>query len=130
MVTIDDATFTVDVADTGAARAQGLSGRPSLDPGTGMLFIFDEERNLTFWMKEMRFPLDIVWIRSDCTIADITRNVPIPEPNQSLAQLPRFSPSVPSQYVLEINAGVAEGAGLDIGDAVAFTGTLKGQYGC
>ena len=130
VVTIGDITFTVDVANDGASRAQGLSGRPVLDPGTGMLFIFDDERSLTFWMKEMQIPLDMVWIKADCTIVDISRDVPIPEPGQTLDQLPRYSPSGPAQYVLEINAGAAAVAGFDVGDATAFTGTMQGRYGC
>ena len=95
-----------------------------------MLFIFDRESPLMFWMKEMQIPLDIVWIRADCTIADITRDVPIPEPGQTLEQLPKISPSSPVQYVLEINAGAASDAGFDVGDRAAFVGTLAGRYGC
>ena len=83
-----------------------------------------------FWMKEMQISLDMVWSGADCTIVDITRDVPIPEPGQSLSQLPRFSPSGPAQYVLEINAGAAAAAGLEVGDTAAFTGTIHGRYGC
>ena len=95
-----------------------------------MLFVYKNEVSPRFWMKEMQIPLDMVWIRADCTIADITRDAPIPEPDQDLNNLPRFSPSEPVQYVLEINAGESEQSGLAIGDTVAFTGTLEGYFGC
>src|SRR5918992_1579604 len=59
-VTIGDASFVVELAVTPQERAQGLSGRPGLAPGTGMLFIFGTEDLYSFWMKDMRFPLDMV----------------------------------------------------------------------
>ena len=105
VVKIGDALFPVDLALTPEQRSQGLSGREVMAADTGMLFIFDNEGNLTFWMKEMHFPLDIVWIGADCTVADVTLGAPPPEEGQALADLPRFSPSSPAQYVLEINAG-------------------------
>ena len=129
-VRVGDATFTVEVAATVAQRSQGLSGRPSLDQRTGMLFVFESEGQYSFWMREMRFPLDILWIDAQCTVADISFNVPTPEPGQTLPELPRFSPSRPVQFVLEINAGAVDGAGIAVGDAVAFVGSLEGVYGC
>ena len=130
LVRVGDATFTVEVVATVAQRSQGLSGRPSLDQGTGMLFVFDGEGQYSFWMKEMRFPLDILWIDTQCTVADISFNVPTPEPGQTLPELARFSPSRPVQFVLEINAGGAEQTGIAGGDAVAFLGNLEGLYIC
>ena len=59
----------MDVADTPEKRFQGLSGRPVLEEGTGLLFIFQEERKHTFWMKDIRFPLDMVWISAACAVA-------------------------------------------------------------
>ncbi len=129
-VTIGDTSFLVEVADTPASQRQGLSGRESLAEGTGMLFVFDKERHLTFWMKEMNFPLDMVWIDASCTVVDISRDVPIPEPGQTLADLPTYGPETPARYVLEINAGASADAGFGPGDSVAFTGGLEGEYGC
>ena len=57
----------MDLADTPEKRFQGLSGREILEEGTGMLFVFQEERQHTFWMKDMRFPLDMIWITAECT---------------------------------------------------------------
>ena len=130
VVSIGNAQFTVDVADTGQERTRGLSGRPSLAPGTGMLFVFDEPGIHSFWMIEMRFPLDFVWIGADCTVVDLTEDVPPPQPGQSPGDMPRYRPAAPVRYVLEINAGEIESAGIAAGDAVTFEGDLAGNYGC
>ena len=130
IVTIGGASFVVDVADTRATQQQGLSGRESLAEGTGMLFVFEEERHLSFWMKEMNFPLDMVWIDASCKVVDISSDVPIPEPGQTLADLPTYGPETPAMYVLEINAGASAAAGFGPGDMAAFTGGLEGRYGC
>lgn len=130
VVTVGTARFVVEVADTSDKRSQGLSGRPSLAPGTGMLFVFDSEGVFHFWMREMQIPLDFVWISSGCTAADLTADVPPPEPDTSPQDLPRYQPSMPVQYVLEINAGVIASEGISEGDPVVFGGTLEGEYGC
>ena len=101
-----------------------------MDAGTGMLFVFENEGVFTFWMKEMHFPLDIVWVGADCTVVDVTLGAPPPEEGQSLADLPRFSPGSPALYVLEINAGEFAEQGIEIGDLVEFVGDLEGLYGC
>lgn len=95
-----------------------------------MLFIFESENRLRFWMREMEFALDMVWIGAKCKVVDISENVPHPEPGTSLDNLPRYSPESPAMYVLEINAGEAERLGLGAGDPVKFVGALAGEYGC
>ena len=130
MVRIGEATFTVEVAETLAARARGLSGRSGLPAGEGMLFIFEDSRVHTFWMKDMMFPLDLVWIGEKCTVENITPNVPPPTPEQADGDLPRFRPAQPVRYVLEINGGEAAAANIQVGDLVAFSGSLGGRFGC
>jgi uncharacterized membrane protein (UPF0127 family) len=129
-ITVGNATFTVDLADTPEKRTRGLSGRPPLDANSGMLFVFESESRSVFWMREMQFPLDFVWIGSDCSVADITKDVPAPSPDTILADLPRYQPAVPVQYVLEINAGDIKAVGIGKGDPVAFVGGLTGLFGC
>ena len=129
-VTIGGASFTVDLADTPEKRFQGLSGREFLEEGTGMLFVFQEERQHTFWMKDMRFPLDMIWITAECTIADIIADVLNPPPDQKNGALPTYSPSAPGTFVLELNAGVAAASGLQTGDQMTLGGSLTGQFGC
>ena len=130
VVTVGEATFSVELAATSEEQVQGLSDRSSLAPGGGMLFVYERQRKLNFWMKNMHFSLDIVWIGTDCTVVDITRNAPPPAPDQSTAQLPIYSPEVPAQYVLEINSGEADSQSIVLGDRVEFTGDLFGRFGC
>ena len=129
-VTIGGASFTVDLADAPEKRFQGLSGREILEEGTGMLFVFQEERQHTFWMKDMRFPLDMIWITAECTIADIITDVPNPPPGQKNGALPTYSPSAPGTFVLELNAGVAAASGLQTGDQMTLGGSLTDQFSC
>jgi uncharacterized membrane protein (UPF0127 family) len=115
-VTFDSVSEPVDVvlADTDAEREQGLSGRPGLAPNEGMLFIFDTPGRPAFWMKDMLFPLDIIWFSSDWHIVDITQNLP-PEsyPNT-------VSPIADTTYVLEVPAGFAAAHHLKINQSATF----------
>ncbi len=129
-VRIGGAEFPVELAVERDERQRGLSGRESLDAGTGMLFIFEEDSRFRFWMKEMLIPLDIVWIGSDCRVAGVSEDVPAPDPDTSLDDLPRYSPEAPTRYVLEINAGEFADMGLAAGDPVEFQGTIEGKYLC
>ncbi len=130
LVTIGDASWPVELAHTPGARARGLSGRDVLPEGTGMLFVFDEDQHLTFWMPNMNFPLDMVWIGSKCRVVDVTLNALPQQPGQSLDDLERYSPESPARFVLEINEGEFTGAGLVRNDSVKFGGAIAGQYGC
>ena len=130
VVTVGEANFQVELATTVEEQVQGLSGRSSLAPGEGMLFVYEQPGKYLFWMKDMRLPLDIVWIGTDCTVVDVTRNAPPQAPDQSTGQLPKYSPEVPAQYVLEINAGEADSQNILPGDTVEFIGALVGRFGC
>jgi len=130
MVRIGETTFTVEVADSLKARARGLSGRASLPPGSGMLFIFEGTGIHAFWMKDMMFPLDLVWIGEQCAVEHLTPDVPPPTPEQADSDLPRFRSPLPVKYVLEINAGQAAAGNIQVGDPVAFSGSLQGRFGC
>ena len=118
-VTIDDKEILVDVAKTAEEKARGLSGRLKLNENEGMLFIFDQKSQPPFWMFDMNFPLDIIWI-SDDVIVDIDKNVPIPKPNTPDYQLPLYTPEKPINYVLEVNAGFCEKNSIEVGDSVEF----------
>ena len=120
-VAVGGVEFEVEVAHTPADRAKGLSGRDSLPPNTGMLFVFESGRASTFWMKGMRFPLDFVWIGGDCTVVDVAIDAP-PEPGVPDSQLVRYEPAAPAVYTLEINAGAVGAQGIGIGDEVRFSG--------
>jgi uncharacterized membrane protein (UPF0127 family) len=105
---------SVDIVDTPALRARGLSGRPGLAPEEGMLFLFETPRIQSFWMKDMRFEIDILWIR-DGRIVGITPDVPLPDGPR---ELPQYRSPVPCDVVLEVRAGAAKRWGLLIGDSV------------
>ena len=87
-----------------------------------MLFIFETGVAPAFWMKEMRFPLDLVWIGNDCTVVDITAKVPIPAPGTPLSMLLNYASRDPAAYTFEINAGEAEQHGITAGARVRFSG--------
>jgi len=105
---------SVDIVDTPQLRMRGLSGRPGLAPEEGMLFLFETPRIQSFWMKDMRFEIDILWIR-DGRIVGITPNLPLPK---SPRELPQFASPVPCDVVLEVRAGAAKHWGLLLGDSV------------
>ena len=130
LVFIGDVVYVVDLAVTGEERAQGLSGRPSMAADRAMLFIYDEDGPRTFWMPDMHFPLDMVWIRSDCTVDGVTADVPNPPMDTPRDQLPRYPSSGPARFILEINAGQAEAHGIAPGDLVRFAGRIAGRWGC
>ena len=124
------ATYSVDMAVTDAERQQGLSGREFMAQDAGMLFVFEGEQPRQFWMKDMRFPLDIIWIDGQCRLVGVSADVPIPPPNADDADIPRAPSNLPAQYVLELNAGEWGRAGLSEGDLIEFLGPIAGQYGC
>lgn len=130
VVRIGGADFPVELAVTAEEQIQGLSGRPTLPADTGMLFIYQQQSRYSFWMPDMHFPLDIVWIGSDCAVTGVTLNALPPEPGQVNEDLPLYRPETPVQYVLEINAGEAEVKVIRQGVGVEFLGELAGKYGC
>jgi YVTN family beta-propeller protein len=107
----------VELADTPDKRAQGLSGRADLPENQGLLFVFERPGHYFFWMKEMRFPLDIIWINETGRIVEISQNVPVPAADAGLVS---YGPPEPVQYVLEVNAGFAERNNIQIGERVDF----------
>lgn len=115
----DGGTLRVEVALTPEEHVRGLGGRDSLPADSGMLFDLDRPRVPGFWMKDMRFALDMVWIDEAMRIAGVTPDVQ-PEPGVPDASLRRYSPDEPVRYVLELNAGAASRLGLSAGERVSF----------
>jgi uncharacterized membrane protein (UPF0127 family) len=113
----DHTTLQVEIVDSALSQAQGLSGRESLEKNTGMLFVFSRPAPRNFWMKDMRFPLDVVWIR-DFEVVGFQENILHPE--ASGGEVVRFQSRVPADMVLEINAGEVALRGIKVGDKVAF----------
>lgn len=114
-VTIKDQTFKVSVAETEEDKQKGLSGRASLPLNEGKLFMFDKPGAYTFWMKNMKFPIDIIFINGD-TIVSITENAP----PATKGDAPVYQPTAPSDKVLEISAGLSQKYNFKSGDKVTF----------
>ncbi len=117
---MDGQAFSVEIAADAGSRSTGLSYGDGLLRNAGMLFLMPREGVQTFWMKEMRFPLDMVWIGSDCRVTGITHEVPFPEDGTSTSELPRYKSPDGTLYVLEINAGLARELAITPGAKVAF----------
>ena len=107
-------TVRVTVADTETTRQKGLSGRAGLAPDEGMLFVFPEDGEHAFWMKDMRFSIDILWLSADGKVVYMALYVSPDTYPQS------FRSDVPARYVLELPAGYAKEYTVSIGDIVKF----------
>ena len=104
----------VDLALTAKEQEQGLSGRENLKNDAGMLFIFPKPSINYFWMKDMNFPIDIIWIDFNFRVIYIQKDaLPSSYPNS-------FGPGVDNSYVLEVSDGFSEKNNLKIGDSVEF----------
>lgn len=117
-VTIGTATVQVEVEDTDNSRSQGLSGRASLAEGSGMLFVFDSPGTYGFWMKEMNFAIDIIFIDASGVVVTIAKDASPSGYHQNPPQV--FYPYLPVQYVLEVSAGFAAQHGVMVGQKVTF----------
>ena len=129
-VTIGTAVYTVEIAENNLTRGKGLSGQLGLPDDHGMLFIFDNPAIQTFWMKDMLFPIDIVWISETCLVTGITPNIPIPLESTDINRLPRYQSDRPVKYVLEIAQGQAKVWDIKVGDSVILHGGHKIPVGC
>ena len=105
--------FQAEIADDPAERTRGLMFRESMDDDHGMLFLFPQPDQLSFWMRNTLIPLDIIFIKSDRTILGVVENA-VPETTTS-----RMVPGL-SQFVLEINGGRAAQLGIRAGQKVTF----------
>lgn len=109
-------SLLVDIADTEAARNRGLMYRPSLADGHGMLFLFPDAAPRRFWMKNVLFPIDIIFIDADWRVRTVHASVP-PCRTPPCAV---YSSSVPARYVLETVAGWCDTYGVKPGDRVEY----------
>lgn len=110
--------FTVELAITAQEQARGLMFREKLAPDKGMLFIFKDEGEHSFWMKNTLMPLDIIWINKDKEAVYISENI---QPCK-LDYCPAIKPDKKAQYVLELNGGTVDKIGLEVGDKIIFNG--------
>lgn len=118
IITIDNQVFSLLIAKTDKEKEIGLSSKNDLPSNTGMIFLFDTPGMYAFWMKDMKFPLDIIYIKGD-KIVTIINNLQNPTPNNDTWQI--VKPIEASNLVLEINAGLAKKYNFQIGDSVKLS---------
>ena len=113
--------FFLEVANSPETRAVGLMHRESLGHDRGMLFVFEAEQTLGFWMKNTLIPLDIIFIDSNETVVDVQTMRP---EHETAPDLPVHVSASPALYAVEVNEGRAAACGIAPGDAVEFTNLM------
>jgi uncharacterized membrane protein (UPF0127 family) len=105
----------MDISDTNCKRELGLSGRKSLSDNEGMLFVFEKEGNYGFWMKDMNFPIDIIWVGADLSVVGDEKKLdPSTYPNI-------FGGKFLAKYVLELPAGFSDKYNLSVGNKISIS---------
>ena len=111
-VVLRDTRFTVEIADDPGEQQLGLMFRDVMPDEQGMLFIFQREEPRSFWMKNTRITLDILYFDSAQILVSMHQNVP---PCRT-PQCPGYPSNKPARYVLELNGGIASRLGVSLGD--------------
>ena len=115
-IIFDDVEFVVEIVDTPRLRTRGLSLREVLLPSYGMLFVFSGSDKHGFWMKDMLFPIDIIWFDNEFVVVDVKENL---SPD---SYPPVFKPRVPARFALEINSGGISDNNIVIGKKATYEG--------
>jgi uncharacterized protein len=119
------AELRLEVAVTEAQRERGLMDRSTISPHTGMIFVFDRDEPVAFWMKDTLVPLDMIFIGADGSVRRVFSNVPVVSPTLSDDEIPREAGK--AKYVIELRAGeaaqdgIADGVKLDLSGVSAST---------
>lgn len=121
-LSIGSKDFHVEIADTEQKRARGLSGRTSIG-SDGILFVFATPGTYKFWMIDMQFPLDFIWINNGAVV-EVDAGIQPPKPGQDPKET-QILPSAPANYVLEVPAGFANQYLVEVGTQVSIS--LPGQ---
>lgn len=109
--------FTIEIADEPAERERGLMFRDEMAPDHGMLFIHDSEEPQSYWMKNTKIPLDILFFDHQRRLVSVQERVP---PCTAGDRCPPYASEGSALYVLEINAGLAQSLGVKTGDELIF----------
>lgn len=114
IIKIKNIEFYADIADTIYTRAQGLSGRKVIAKDEAMFFVFEIPAQWSIWMKDMFFPIDVVWLDENKQVVHMRKNFQpstYPEAEKSVAK---------SLYVIELHAGTLDELGVKEGDSIDF----------
>lgn len=114
-LTVGDQEIQVEIRDDELERELGFSGRKTLGDNEGMLFVFEQPLQPTFWMKDMQFSLDVLWIREG-KVVEIEENVP--HPTEADPVIATMIPQNPVDMVLEVPSGWVAETGVQVGDSV------------
>jgi uncharacterized protein len=115
LVTVGGVNLITSLSTTPDAQSKGLAIRDSLNENEGMLFIFETPQKYSFWMKDMKFPIDIIWINQDGKIVHIEKDLP---PCVFLLPCPSYAPKDDSLYVLEVVSNFTNKFNINVGDPV------------
>jgi uncharacterized membrane protein (UPF0127 family) len=108
--------IAVEIADDDGERQRGLMYRDRLEPGTGMVFVHEDEQRRAYWMKNTKIPLDILYFDAERRLVSVTHAPPC-----SLGdRCPPYPSTGPALYVLELNAGEAAALGVAVGDTLTL----------
>lgn len=113
-VAVGTARVLAEVAETPEERAKGLAGRAQFGESEGMLFVLPKNSFPSFWMKDMKFPIDIIWVDEE-KVVKIHKDVQ-PEPEKKEADFTLYRPDSPVDYVLEVTAGFSDKNSVKVGD--------------
>jgi uncharacterized membrane protein (UPF0127 family) len=117
-IKLNDQYIVAEVAKDESSREKGLSGRDSIGLNEGMYFIFDAPASYSFWMKGMKFPIDIVWISNGKIVGFEENMQPPADPNLPDGQLKEYFPPAPVDRVLELHAGRVRLLKSGVGDEI------------
>jgi uncharacterized protein len=116
-VIINNFNLTAEVAITPEEQSKGLSIKENLQENEGMIFPYKAPKALAFWMKDMKFPIDILWLDGNKRVVHIEKNL---QPCHPFLPCPSYSPDTKAQYVLETVAGFSDRKDVKIGTQVDF----------
>ena len=114
-VRLGSSVFNVQLATTEPAREQGLSGVEKLAKNGGLLLVYEKVGIHGIWMKDMKLPIDIIWMNSEKKVIYI-----VTDASPELDITKTYLPKSPAKYVLEIPAGAAKKSAIKIGDTAVF----------
>ena len=116
---IGDKTYTLEIANTVRSREKGLMQRDSMPADHGMIFVFDQEQRLGFYMKNTRIPLDILFVNDGGKVVSIKQMKPY--------DLTTTYSDAPAKWAIELNAGQAASAGVKVGDMLEIPDAARAQ---
>jgi hypothetical protein len=117
---LGDGIFKINIASTKDSRERGLSGKSELGPDKALLMVFPSEDKWGIWMKDMNFPIDIIWLNKDKQVVYIVKNAPFDD------QTTIYKPEKPALYVVELPAGATVDKSIAIGGMAIFQTNIEG----